>query len=138
MLRAALRVRRAAEPRAALGSSPPPPPATPAPARAPGPPESVRDHIMAATRSLLQGDWAAAYGFVAKLPVWALVPQREAVLGMLKAKLQEEGLRTFLFAYSHNYASLSADQLCAMFSLDEKRVYRRAPRCVRACACAHA
>lgn len=79
---------------------------------------------MAATRALLQGDWAAAYGFISKLPVWALVPQREAVLGMLRTKLQEEGLRTFLFAYSHHYASLSADQLCAMFDLDEKRVYR--------------
>lgn len=39
-------------------------------------------------------------------------------------KLQEEGLRTFLFAYSHHYQSLSLDQLCTMFSLDEKRVYR--------------
>ena len=88
-----------------------------------GPPESVRDHIMAATRALLQGDWAAAYGFVAKLPVWALVPQREAVLAMLKGKLQEEGLRTFLFAYAHHYSSLSLDQLCTMFSLEEDRVY---------------
>lgn len=51
-----------------------------------GPPESVRDHIMAATRSLLQGDWAAAYAFIAKLPVWVLVPQRESVLGMLKVR----------------------------------------------------
>lgn len=56
--------------------------------------------------------------------MWALVPQRETVLAMLKGKLQEEGLRTFLFAYSHHYASLSLDQLCSMFELDEKKVYR--------------
>jgi hypothetical protein len=53
---------------------------------------------------------------------------------MLKAKLQEEGLRTFLFAYSHNYASLSLDQLCTMFSLDEKRVYRWGPLCLAGAA----
>ena len=45
---------------------------------------------------------------------------------MLRSKLQEEGLRAFLAAYSHRYASLALDQLCSMFDLDEKRVYRRA------------
>ena len=58
--------------------------------------------------------------------MWALVPQREGVLAMLRSKLQEEGLRAFLAAYSHRYASLALDQLCSMFDLDEKRVYRRA------------
>jgi hypothetical protein len=59
----------------------------------------VRDHIMAATRCLMRGDWSKAYAYVTALPVWALVPQREAVLGMLKGKLQEEALRTYLFTY---------------------------------------
>jgi hypothetical protein len=49
-----------------------------------GPPESVRDHIMAATRSLLAGDWAAAYAFIEKLPVWVLVPQREVRRGAFR------------------------------------------------------
>lgn len=48
---------------------------------------------MAAARALLQGDWAGAYGFVCKLSVWGLVPQRERVLAMLKAKLQVGGQR---------------------------------------------
>jgi translation initiation factor 3 subunit C len=54
---------------------------------------------MAATRALMRGDWQKAYNFVAALNSWNLVPQREAVLGMLKAKLQEEALRTYLFSY---------------------------------------
>eukprot|EP00775_Hariotina_reticulata_P009995 gene9995-10150_t len=88
-----------------------------------GPPETVRDHIMAATRGLMKGDWLAAYTAVSSLSVWQLVPQREAVLAMLKDKLKEEALRTYLFSYSAQYRSLSLDQLCTMFEMPEKRVY---------------
>lgn len=66
-----------------------------------GPPETVRDHIMAATRALMRGDWSAAYAAVSALTVWQLVPQREAVLAMLQDKIKEEALRTFLFSYRY-------------------------------------
>ncbi len=45
-----------------------------------GPPENVRDHVMAASKSLGSGDWTNAYAHLAALPVWALVPGREQVL----------------------------------------------------------
>lgn len=41
-----------------------------------GPPENVRDHVMAATRSLMLGDWRKAHAYVAALPVWGLMPQK--------------------------------------------------------------
>uniref|UniRef100_A0A383WAN8 Eukaryotic translation initiation factor 3 subunit C n=1 Tax=Tetradesmus obliquus TaxID=3088 RepID=A0A383WAN8_TETOB len=88
-----------------------------------GPPETVRDHIMAATRALMRGDWSGAYGAVSALTVWQLVPQRESVLDMLRKELKEEALRTYLFSYSAQYRSLSLDQLCTMFEMDEKAVY---------------
>lgn len=50
------------------------------------------------------------------------MPQKEAVLGMLRAKLQEEGLRTYLLAYGRFYSSLSIAQLCDMFELPERKV----------------
>lgn len=48
--------------------------------------------------------------------------QRDAVLGMLRSKLQEEGLRTYLLAYGRFYSSLSIAQLCDMFELPERKV----------------
>lgn len=87
-----------------------------------GPPENVRDHVLAASKALGSGDWALSYQFLAALPVWALVPRREQVLDMLREKLQCEALRTYLFAYGAFYSSLSLDQLCSMFGLSEKKV----------------
>lgn len=49
--------------------------------------------------------------------------QKEAVLGMLRGKLQEEGLRTYLLAYGRFYSSLSIAQLCDMFELPQRKVH---------------
>lgn len=87
-----------------------------------GPPESVRDHIMAAARALSRGDWEKAYTFITALKMWALVPQSDKVKAMLREKLQQEGLRTYMFTYSAQYKALSLQQLCDMFSLDVKKV----------------
>jgi hypothetical protein len=46
-----------------------------------GPPENVRDHIMAATRSLTCGNWDQAYKYVAALNSWALMPRKDEVGG---------------------------------------------------------
>ena len=43
---------------------------------------------------------------------------------MLRAKLQEEGLRTYLLAYGRFYSSLSIAPLCDMFELPERKVSR--------------
>lgn len=95
-----------------------------------GPPESVRDHVMAAARALSRGNWQQAYAYLTALKMWALMPDRDAVLEMLLAKLKEEALRIFLFTYGPQYAALSSAQLCQMFELDEKKV-----RCLGSARC---
>lgn len=70
-----------------------------------GPPENVRDYVMAATKALTTGQWERAYNFLTSLSVWPLVgAHKDEVLDMLKTKVQQCGLQTYLFAYGNYYS----------------------------------
>jgi len=82
-----------------------------------GPPETTRDFVITAAKALSKGDWKKCEALLLNLPVWDLVHSVDQVKAMLRSKIQEAGLRTYLFTYSKHYNSLSFETLCQMFDL---------------------
>jgi len=91
-----------------------------------GPPENIRDHVIAGAKAMMQGDWKRCVNLILSLDVWNLIPgegQSSKVKIMLKEKMQIEALRTYLFTYSSCYDSLSLPQLCAMFDIPQRKAH---------------
>ncbi|KAG9303985.1 hypothetical protein G9A89_005895 [Geosiphon pyriformis] len=82
-----------------------------------GPPENTRDHIMGAAKALARGEWQRCQELIAAIKIWDLMPEIQKIKDMLNRKIQEEGLRTYLFTYSASYSTLGLEQLGAMFAL---------------------
>ncbi|CAG8555581.1 14311_t:CDS:10 [Acaulospora colombiana] len=82
-----------------------------------GPPENTRDHIMGAAKALAAGEWQKCQELINAIKIWDLMPETQKIKEMLNRKIQEEGLRTYLFTYSTYYVTLGLNQLATMFSL---------------------
>jgi translation initiation factor 3 subunit C len=88
-----------------------------------GPPENTREHVIAASKLLLKGDWHAAADLLLGLNIWKLLPNDKEIKELLRRKLQEEGLRTYLFTYSAYYDAISLKELASLFELPTNVVH---------------
>ncbi|KAG6813323.1 hypothetical protein H0H92_012136 [Tricholoma furcatifolium] len=82
-----------------------------------GPPESTRDHIMQASKALQDGEWEQCRDLIQSIKIWSLMPEAASVKEMLAKRIQEQGLRTYLFTYAPHYSTLSISLLSRTFSL---------------------
>ncbi|KAF9355452.1 Translation initiation factor 3 subunit c [Mortierella sp. AD094] len=82
-----------------------------------GPPENTRDHIMGAAKALASGEWQKSIELINAIKIWDLMPSTDKIKEMLGHKIQEEGLRTYLFTNASYYSSVGLDQLAKMFDL---------------------
>ncbi|EPQ29278.1 uncharacterized protein PFL1_03033 [Pseudozyma flocculosa PF-1] len=87
-----------------------------------GPPENTRDHIMQASKALQNGDCKGCIDLIRDIKIWKLMPGAEEVKDMLAKRIQEEGLRTYLFSYSSYYDTVSFAHLAATFDVEAKVV----------------
>ncbi|KAI8600202.1 eukaryotic translation initiation factor 3 [Dissophora ornata] len=82
-----------------------------------GPPENTRDHIMGAAKNLANGEWQKSIELINAIKIWELMPASDKIKEMLGRKIQEEGLRTYLFANASYYSSVGLEALAKMFEL---------------------
>lgn len=103
-----------------------------------GPPESTRDHIMQASKALQDGEWEKCRDLIQSIKIWSLMPESTSVKEMLAKyvftlsfgnanmnifrRIQEQGLRTYLFTYAPLYSTLSLSLLSRTFSLPLRTV----------------
>ncbi|KAG1714274.1 Eukaryotic translation initiation factor 3 subunit C [Nymphon striatum] len=92
-----------------------------------GPPESMREHVVAASKAMRNGNWRMCKNFIINdkmnAKVWDLFHKAEQVRRLICQKIQEESLRTYLFTYSKGYDSISMVTLANMFELDISTVH---------------
>ncbi|OLL21640.1 Eukaryotic translation initiation factor 3 subunit C [Neolecta irregularis DAH-3] len=86
-----------------------------------GPPENMRDHIMQASKAFSNGDWVKTKDLIRSVRIWDIMPQSESIKEMLTQRIQEEGLRTYLFSYCPFYDTLSISAVAGMFDLPEDK-----------------
>ncbi|KAG0271604.1 Translation initiation factor 3 subunit c, partial [Linnemannia exigua] len=87
-----------------------------------GPPENTRDHIMGAAKALSIGEWERSVELIKAIKIWELMPGCDKIKEMLAGKIQEEGLRTYLFANASYYSSVGLESLGKMFNLSVNTV----------------
>lgn len=85
-----------------------------------GPPENIREHVLSAAKALMAGEWQRACDLLLGLESWNLIPNNggDKVKELLRSRIKEEAVRTYLLTYGVHYESLSLAHICQMFDME--------------------
>lgn len=95
-----------------------------------GPPESVKDYIIAAAISLKRGSWEETKDFLLKIDIWRFIPCAAEVKEHLIKKIKEAALVTYILSYADAYESFSQSQLSRLFEMPETEVFSLVSRLI--------
>ena len=98
-----------------------------------GPPENTREHVMAAAKSMVCGDWQKGSDYILGMDVWNLIPNDGGakVKAMLHIKMKEEAVRTYLLSNGVSaYSSVSLAHLCETFDTQPEPTRRIVSRMI--------
>ncbi|BAO42497.1 eukaryotic translation initiation factor 3 subunit C [Kluyveromyces marxianus] len=87
-----------------------------------GPPETLRDHILYAAKSMQKGDYLQSIEYLRKISVWSLLSKTDDIINQLSEKVQIETLKTYIFTYKRFYTKISISKLSKLFDLDVEKV----------------
>lgn len=87
-----------------------------------GPPETLRDYVLHAAKSMQKGDWEKSISYLKSIPTWSLLPNADSVLINLAERVQVESLKTFFFTYKRFYSKISVKKFSQLFNLPDDKV----------------
>ncbi len=89
------------------------------------PNDNVKDYIASAAHKLQEGNWKACYDLIEKMRVWRLNSEgKQEILSMLKEKIKEAGLLSYIYMSQENYDSYNISTLSQVFELDAPTIIK--------------
>lgn len=91
-----------------------------------GPPESLAEHMIVASKHMKEGDWKTAWGLInsekVQRRVWQYVFNWSDLEDFLKTRVKKASLKCFMFSTAPTYRSLSITYLMKTFQLSMHQV----------------
>lgn len=95
-----------------------------------GPPENTREYVVAAAKALSNGNWRECEKYIMTISIWEQLPNPEAIKMMLKHKIRESGLYSFMYSTGSCYTSLSVERLSKELDLSISLIVRIVSRLI--------
>jgi translation initiation factor 3 subunit C len=95
-----------------------------------GPPENTREFVVAAAKALANGNWRECERYMMNVRIWDMLPNPEAVRMMIKHKIREASLYSFMYSTGPCYSALSMERLAKEYDLPISLVTRIVARLI--------